>query len=81
MHLYCRQEMLRCLIARPDPTLPLTHSSVLNVTLSRLNPYHVKRDAFTAQTFNPIALDSAIRDLCKMPEALMLRTLPPGCPF
>lgn len=56
----------------------VTHSSLyLNETLSRLNPYYLKRDSFTTQTCNPAALDAAIRDLCQMPDALMLRVLPP----
>lgn len=57
----------------------VTHSSLyLNATLSRLNPYYVKRESFPAQPLNAPALDAAIRDLCRMPEALLLRALPPG---
>jgi len=57
----------------------VTHSSLyLNATLSRLNPYYVKRECFPAQPLNAPALDAAIRDLCRMPEALLLRALPPG---
>ncbi len=57
----------------------LTHPALyLNATLSRLNPYYVRPKAFTSHPLNTAALDTAIRDLCKMPEALMLRALPPG---
>lgn len=57
----------------------LTHSSVyINETLSRLNPLYVERDSFTAQSYNTTALDTAIRDLCTMPDALILNVLPPN---
>lgn len=57
----------------------LTHPALyFNATLSRLNPYYVKRQSFAAHPVNIPALDAAIRDLCKMPEALLLRALPPG---
>lgn len=55
-----------------------THPSLyINATLSKLNPYYVKREAFTPEACNTPALDEVIRELCKMPDALMLRALPP----
>lgn len=57
----------------------LTHQSLyINETLSRINPYYVEREAFTVQSHNTTALDTVIRDLCAMPDALMLNSLPPG---
>jgi hypothetical protein len=57
----------------------LTHQSLyINETLSRINPYYVEREAFTVQPHNTTALDTVIRDLCAMPDALMLNSLPPG---
>lgn len=56
-----------------------THPSLyINATLSKLNPHYVKPEAFTPEACNTPALDAAIWDLCKMPDALMLRALPPG---
>ncbi|MBL8070910.1 MAG: MEDS domain-containing protein [Nitrospira sp.] len=57
----------------------LTHRSLyINETLSRINPYYVEQEAFTVQSYNTTALDTAIRDLCTMPDALILNSLPPG---
>ncbi len=57
----------------------LTHPSLyINETLSRLNPHYVKRESFTAQSYNNPALDKMIRDLCTVPDALILNVLPPG---
>ena len=44
----------------------LTHRSLfINETLSRLNPYFVEREAFTAASCDRTALDKMISDLCK----------------
>jgi hypothetical protein len=44
----------------------MTHRSLfINETLSRLNPYFVEREAFTAQSCDLTALDKMISDLCK----------------
>lgn len=84
--LFRRQPALSGICQYHADTLPsevlrqglVTHSSLyLNATLSRLNPYYVTRESFTAHTCNSPALDTAIRDLCKMPDVLMLRALPP----
>lgn len=61
----------------------LAHSSLyINETLSRLNPYYVERGSFTPASLNNtalnIALDKTIRQLCMVPDALILNTLPPG---
>jgi hypothetical protein len=57
----------------------LTHPSLyLNETLSRLNPHYVEREAFTAQSSSNAALDKTIRDLCTVPDALILSVLPPN---
>ena len=84
--LFRRQPALSGICQYHTDTLPpevlrkglVTHPSLyLNATLSRLNPYYVKRESFTAHTCNTSTLDTAIRELCKMPDALMLRALPP----
>lgn len=57
----------------------LGHSSLyINETLSRLNPYHVERTSFTAESYNHPALDQTIRELCLVPDALIVNALPPG---
>jgi hypothetical protein len=57
----------------------LTHPSLyINETLSRINPYYVERESFTAHAYNTPALDRAISNLCVMPDALMLNALPPN---
>lgn len=56
----------------------LAHPSLyLNETLSRLNPYYVERESFTAESYNNPALDKTIRELCMVPDALILNSLPP----
>ena len=50
----------------------------INETLSRLNPYYIERDSFTADSYNNPALDKTIRALCMVPDALILNALPPG---
>ncbi len=57
----------------------LTHPSLfINETLSRLNPHYVERESFAAQSHNNAALDKTIRDLCAVPDALILAVLPPN---
>ena len=57
----------------------LTHPSLyINETLSRVNPHYVERKLFPVQLTNSTALDRAIRDLCKVPDALSLPMLPPN---
>ncbi len=57
----------------------LSHSSLyINETLSRLNPHYVERASFTAESHNHAALDQTIRELCLVPDALILNALPPG---
>lgn len=56
----------------------LAHPSLyINETLSRLNPYYVARDSFTPQSYNNPAIDKTIQDLCMVPDALILGSLPP----
>jgi hypothetical protein len=56
----------------------LTHPSLfINETLSRLNPHYVERESFTPQSYDTAALDKTIRDLCTVPDALILAALPP----
>ena len=56
----------------------LTHPSLyLNETLSRVNPYYVERDSFAAHAYKDTALDKTLRDLCTVPDALLLAVLPP----
>lgn len=55
----------------------LTHPSIyINTTLSRLNPHYVERNSFTARTYDFTALDKTLRDLCTIPDALLLAALP-----
>ena len=57
----------------------LTHPTLyINEILSRLNPHYVERASFTAQSYNNTALDKTIRELCTVPDALILNALPPN---
>ncbi|GAC1665671.1 MAG: hypothetical protein NVS9B9_26740 [Ktedonobacteraceae bacterium] len=57
----------------------LTHPSLyINETLSRLNPHYVERESFTVQSYNDTVLDNEIRNLCMVPDALILNVLPPN---
>ena len=57
----------------------MAHSSLyINDTLSRLNPYYLERESFMAKSYDTTALDKTIRELCMVPDALILNSLPPG---
>ncbi len=57
----------------------IAHPSLyINETLSRLNPHYVERTSFSARSHNDSALDKTIRDLCTVPDALILNALPPN---
>lgn len=59
----------------------VTHPSVyLSETLSRLNPHYTERGAYKLKPLDTAALDEALRNLCAVPDALLLGWTSPSHP-